>query len=43
MVKRRELDGGAMGFQKISAIVKGLKRGKAPGPDRIINEVLWWE
>ena len=29
-----------VGFQKMFTIVKGLKRGKAPGPGSIINEML---
>ena len=29
-----------MGFQEMFTIVKGLKRGKGPGPDGIINEML---
>ena len=27
-------------FQEMFTIVKGLKRGQAPGPDGIINEML---
>ena len=27
-------------FQEMLTVVKGLKRGKAPGPDSIINEML---
>ena len=29
-----------VGFQEMFTIVKGLKRGRAPGPDGILNEML---
>ena len=38
-----------VGFQEMFTIVKGLKSGKAPGPDSIIKEMLsmvgigWWK
>ena len=33
-----------VGFQEMYTIVEVLKRGKAPGPDDIINVILkYWE